>query len=98
MKMGGRYDSRRKAELVNHPNHNPNSAEKSASTDLARADLRQRFESALHSAVVCGQSPSRFIGVGPRTLAAVTAIAAEHPDASADLIAAAYDTFLREHR
>lgn len=59
--------------------------------------LRQRFQTALNSALTRGHSPSRFTGLGQQTLTAVTLVAAEHPDASADLIAAAYDTFLREH-
>jgi hypothetical protein len=36
-------------------------------------------------------------GLGPRTQAAVTLVAKEHPDADADQIAAAYDAFAQEH-
>lgn len=36
-------------------------------------------------------------GLGPGTVAAIAAVASEHPDADAVLITAAYDAFDREH-
>lgn len=60
-------------------------------------ELHQGFQNNLHAALVDGRSPGRSTGLGPQTLAALTLVAAEHPDTSADTIAAAYDAFLREH-
>ena len=40
---------------------------------------------------------SEVSGLGPGTVAAIAAVASEHPDADAALITAAYDAFDREH-
>ncbi|MGP4055083.1 hypothetical protein ACTWP6_09735 [Mycobacterium sp. 4D054] len=69
----------------------------SSGVDPLLPALRQRFQTALNTALVVGRPPECAIDLGPRTLAAVALIAAEHPDASAQIIAAAYDTFLDEH-
>lgn len=55
------------------------------------------FRDALNCAIAHGQYPSRWIGLGDETHAAIEAVAAEHPDASAEDIACAYDAFAREH-
>lgn len=69
----------------------------SSGVDPLLPALRQRFQTALNTALVVGRPPECATDLGPRTLAAVALIAAEHPDASAQIIAAAYDTFLDEH-
>jgi hypothetical protein len=61
------------------------------------AELRERFQDALHNAITRGRNPLGELGFGPRTQAAVRLAAAEHPDAGADLIADAYDAFAQEH-
>ena len=78
------------AGRLNHLSH-------SSGVDPLLPGLRQRFQTALNTALVVGRPPECAIGLGPQTLAAVTLIAADHPDASAEIIAAAYDTFLDEH-
>lgn len=70
---------------------------RSRGSDPNVAGLRQRFESALITALVGGQPPHGATGLEPHTVAAVTLVAAEHPDATADVIAQAYDAFCREH-
>lgn len=69
----------------------------SSGVDLGPTDVRQRFQIALNRALVVGRAPDRAIGLGPHTVAAVTRVAAEHPDATAEIIAAAYDAFQGEH-
>ncbi len=61
------------------------------------SDIEQRFQTTLVSAIVGGSLPAHSSGLGPQTLAALTLVATEHPDATADIIAAAYDAFRREH-
>jgi hypothetical protein len=60
-------------------------------------ESRDLFRSALHGAVTQGLSPDPDTQLGHYTLVAIRVIAAEHPDASADLINSAYDAFLSEH-
>lgn len=60
-------------------------------------DLHSVFVDALNNAIVHGREPSRWIGLGDETRSAIDAVAAEHPDATADHIACAYDSFAREH-
>lgn len=59
--------------------------------------MQHRFQTALNTALVDGHPPSRTGGLGPQTWAAVTRVATAHPDATAEMIASAYDTFRREH-
>lgn len=61
------------------------------------ANLRTTFQESLNGAIAHGQRPSRWIGLGERTRTAIEAVAQEHPDATADHIADAYDEFAREH-
>ncbi|WP_019969527.1 hypothetical protein [Mycobacterium sp. 141] len=68
------------------------------SAESPPAVLRQRFHAALNDAIIRGRAPDHHIGLGPHTLAAVTLVARDHPDATAELIADASDTFDREHR
>lgn len=63
----------------------------------AGADLRDAFQDSLNCAIAHGQRPSRWIGLGDKTRTAIEAVAKEHPDATADHIADAYDAFAREH-
>lgn len=59
--------------------------------------LHGAFMDALNRAIVHGEGPSRWSGLGDETRAAIDAVAAERPDATADHIACAYDAFAREH-
>ncbi len=61
------------------------------------ADLRDAFQDSLNSAIAHGLLPSRWIGLGDQTFSAIEAVAREHPDATVDDIAEAYDAFDREH-
>lgn len=61
------------------------------------AELRRRFQQLLNVAIAEGRVPDSDAGFGPRTLAAITQVAREHPEATADQIASAYDAFRREH-
>ena len=61
------------------------------------ADLRDAFQDSLNSAIAHGLRPSRWIGLGEATCTAIEAVAREHPDATVDHIADAYDAFDREH-
>lgn len=63
----------------------------------ADGDLRGIFQNLLNVALTRGRAPSRLQGLGPATLAAIDMVAADHPDAEADTIAAAYDAFDHEH-
>lgn len=58
---------------------------------------RAEFDGLLNSALAYGESPTTATSVGPKTLAAIEAVAREHPDAGADDITAAYDAFVGEH-
>jgi hypothetical protein len=60
-------------------------------------DLRDAFQESLNCAIAHGRRPSRWIGLGDKTFSAIEAIAQEHPDATANHIAGAYDAFAREH-
>ena len=60
-------------------------------------DLRDAFQELLNCAIAHGLRPSRWIGLGDKTFTAIDAIAHEHPEATADHIAGAYDAFAREH-
>lgn len=63
----------------------------------AGTDLRDAFQESLNCAIAHGQRPSRWIGLGDKTRTAIEAVAEEHPDATADHIADAYDAFAHEH-
>jgi hypothetical protein len=58
--------------------------------------LRAAFDDALLRAVTEGRMPPRYYEFGPLTWSAIVAIASEHPEASAELIANAFDSFERE--
>ena len=59
--------------------------------------LRSSFQELLNLALIRGRVASGHAGLGPSTLAAINAVALEHPDAEPELIADAYDVFEREH-
>lgn len=61
------------------------------------AELRERFQHMLNAALTEGRFQWRGSGLGRATIAAVSAVADDHPDASVDQITAAYDAFAREH-
>jgi hypothetical protein len=63
----------------------------------AGVDMRNAFQECLNRAIVNGQHPSHWIGLADETRAAIEAVAEQHPDATADHIADAYDAFAREH-
>ncbi|MEN3225246.1 hypothetical protein PUR22_30885 [Mycolicibacterium porcinum] len=71
-----------------------------ATTDAASltSELQQRFLIALNDAITRGRSPGHDIGLGLQTLAEMTLVAQSHPDATAEHLAEAYDTFNSEHR
>jgi hypothetical protein len=60
-------------------------------------NLRSTFQTSLNCAIAHGQRPSQWTCLGARTHTAIDAVAQEHPDATADHIADAYDAFAREH-
>jgi hypothetical protein len=60
-------------------------------------DLRDAFHDSLNCAIAHGLRPQRSVGLGDETCTAIEAIAEEHPDASVDQIACAFDAFAREH-
>jgi hypothetical protein len=59
--------------------------------------LRGVFQDSLNCAITHGQRPARWIGLGDETRAAIDVVAHEHPEATVDQIACAYDAFAREH-
>ncbi len=59
--------------------------------------LRELFQDSLNCAIAHGRPPSRWSGLGNDTRAAIDVVAKEHPEATADHIAYAYDAFAREH-
>ncbi|OBC07004.1 hypothetical protein A5784_09310 [Mycobacterium sp. 852013-50091_SCH5140682] len=60
-------------------------------------ELREIFLDMLNDAICQGQEPLVTRGFGPRTQSAIRLVADNHPDASVDLIADAYDAFTQEH-
>ena len=70
--------------------------ERPANGDDGRAERQALFVDALNLAITRGRMPGA--GFGPLTMAAVQVVAAEHPDATAEHIAAAYDAFRQEDR
>lgn len=60
-------------------------------------ELGQRFQGLLNAALTKGIAPPDRSGLGPRTMDAVAVVACEHPEATAEHIAHAYDMFLTEH-
>ncbi|TRW79461.1 hypothetical protein FK535_21965 [Mycolicibacterium sp. 018/SC-01/001] len=60
-------------------------------------EMRVNFQVLLNNALTHGRAAARDCGLGPATIAAINAIAYDHPDAEADAIAAAYDAFGAEH-
>ena len=62
------------------------------------AELRQRFQQLLNAAIADGHVPDSDAGLGPRTLAAITQVSREHPEATADQIASAHDAFRHDHQ
>lgn len=63
----------------------------------AQDELRGVFQGLLNSALIRGRAHAEVSGLGPLTVAAIAAVAGEHPDADAAVINAAYDAFDREH-
>ncbi|MBE1552254.1 hypothetical protein GGC64_006341 [Mycobacterium sp. OAS707] len=63
----------------------------------SRDGLRTTFQGLLNLALARGRGAPTRCGLGPGTVAAVDAVAYDHPDADADCITAAYDAFHREH-
>ncbi|KAA0101053.1 hypothetical protein CIW49_05970 [Mycolicibacterium sp. P1-18] len=66
------------------------------SDETVPGDARSAFELALIKAITEGRPPGDSAPLGVHTLAAVEAIAREHPEAAAHLIAVAYDAFQGE--
>ncbi len=60
-------------------------------------ELRERFRRALNEAITMGRLPDPDSGLAHYTLVALRLVAAEHPNATPDLIASAFDAFLSEH-
>lgn len=60
--------------------------------------LRDVFQGMLNNALTRGRLTYGVSCLGPGTVAAIAAVASEHPDADAAVITAAYDAFDREHR
>jgi hypothetical protein len=60
-------------------------------------DRRTRFTEALGAALTDGIAPAPDTGLGPRTMAAIAAVAADHPEAAPAASTAAYDAFRTEH-
>lgn len=63
----------------------------------AQDELRGVFQVLLNNALIRGRMGADASGLGPGTVAAIAAVANEHPDADATVINAAYDAFDREH-
>lgn len=68
------------------------------SAESQPSELQRRFQIALSNAIARGHVPTHDTGLGQHTLTAVTAVAQDHPDATAAPIADAYDAYDREHR
>jgi hypothetical protein len=58
--------------------------------------LLSLFRRSLNEAIVSGRFPDKDTPLGAYTVVAIRAVAIEHPAATPDLIASAYDAFLRE--
>ena len=77
--------------------HSPASLEAMPADPPPHDDLRATFQRLLNLALTRGRATPKGSGLGPETLAAIDGVAYDHPDAEAEGIAAAYDTFDREH-
>jgi len=66
------------------------------SDDAPTEDARAVFDHALLSALTEGRLPGPSGALGVNTLAAIEAVARDHPEAAAELINDAYDAFQRE--
>jgi hypothetical protein len=60
-------------------------------------DLQAVFQQLFNLALTLGRIPPATCGLGSATLAAINAIAREHPEAVTQLVTDAYDAFKREH-
>ncbi|MBB5161510.1 hypothetical protein [Mycobacterium sp. AZCC_0083] len=60
-------------------------------------NLSEQFRLSLHHSLTTGRVVITATGLGPHTINAISAIAQAHPDASSQLIIAAYEAFGREH-
>jgi hypothetical protein len=58
---------------------------------------RQQFRVSLHHSLTTGPVGIAATGLGPQTISAISAVAQAHPEASVQLIIAAYEAFAREH-
>lgn len=70
----------------------------SAEVPSRHDELRSTFQRLLNLALTRGRAASGCCGLGPETIAAINAVAYDHPEAEADCNAAAYDSFEWEHR
>ena len=75
----------------------PSSLEAMSADPPPPDDLRATFQRLLNLALTRGRATPKCSGLGPETVAAIDGVAYDHPDAEAEGIAAAYDTFDREH-
>lgn len=65
--------------------------------DAPTGDVRAAFEHALLRALTEGRPPGKGCSLNTNTWAAIEAIARNHPEAAAELINAAYDSFQTEY-
>ncbi len=63
---------------------------------LPPEDLSSVFRDLLNLAITLGRAPLDGCELGPATMAVIASIARQHPEAPVELIAEAYDAFLRE--
>jgi hypothetical protein len=54
---------------------------------------RRQFQRLLHGAIASGRVPAAASGLGPQTVSAIAAVAAAHPEASIQLVIAAWEAF-----
>jgi hypothetical protein len=65
--------------------------------DFASANIRWVFHRLIGTAIVRGEPPGRNKGLGRQTVAAISAVAHAHPEATPAEIARAFEEFRREH-
>jgi hypothetical protein len=59
-------------------------------------DSGRKFRALLHHSLTTGCVSMSAKGLGPQTVSALSAVAQAHPEASVQLIVAAYEAFARE--
>ncbi|OBC00384.1 hypothetical protein A5784_20360 [Mycobacterium sp. 852013-50091_SCH5140682] len=67
-------------------------------TEVSADGAESTFRELVNRAIVHGHRPHRTAMVGPATWASIDLLAQEHPDATPEHIACAYDAFDVEHR